>query len=89
MHMFDASSMIYGWDNYPLTQFPGLWDWLGGQVIAQSVTISETAHDEVRGKLPDCGNWLKKQQVNVVVNNTGILQEATSIKALLQITGNN
>ena len=51
MHMFDASSTIYGWDNYPLAQFPGLWDWLGSQIGAGLVTLSETANKEVCSKL--------------------------------------
>lgn len=89
MHMFDASSMIYGWDNYPLAQFPKLWGWFGDQISAQSIQICETAHNEVCGKVPDCGNWLKQQQITVVVNNPNILQEAASIKALLQIAGND
>ena len=32
MQTFDASSMIYAWDNYPIEQFPPLWDWMGVQV---------------------------------------------------------
>lgn len=31
MLAFDASSIIHGWDNYPIEQFPGLWAWMGDE----------------------------------------------------------
>ena len=89
MHMFDASSTIYGWDNYPLAQFPRLWDWLGSQIGAGLVTLSETADKEVCSKLPDCGQWLKGQGLAVVVNTPATLQEASRIKTLLNIVGDD
>ena len=88
MHMFDASSTIYGWDNYPLAQFPGLWDWLGSQIGARLVTLSETANKEVWLKLANCGQWLKDQGLAVVVNTPATLLEASQIKTLLDIVGN-
>ena len=87
MHMFDASSIIYGWDNYPLAQFPRLWDWLGSQIGAGLVTLSETADKEVCSKLANCGQWLKDQGLAVVVNTPATLLEASQIKTLLNIAG--
>ena len=89
MHMFDASSTIYGWDNYPLAQFPGLWDWLGSQIGAGLVTLSETANKEVCSKLENCGQWLKDQGLAVVVNTPATLLEASQIKTLLNIVGDD
>ena len=89
MHMFDASSTIYGWDNYPLVQFPGLWDWLGSQIGAGLVTLSETANKEVCSKLENCGQWLKDQGLAVVVNTPATLLEASQIKTLLNIVGDD
>ena len=89
MHMFDASSTIYGWDNYPLAQFPRLWDWLGSQIGAGLVTLSETADKEVCSKLAICGQWLKDQGLAVVVNTPATLQEASQIKTLLDIVGDD
>ena len=87
MHMFDASSTIYGWENYPLSQFPRLWDWLGSQIGARLVTLSETADKEVCSKLANCGQWLKDQGLAVVVNTPATLLEAAQIKTLLDIVG--
>ena len=89
MHMFDASSIIYGWDNYPLAQFPRLWDWLESQTGAKLASISETAFKEVSSKLSDCGKWLTDQNVTVMTNTPEILQEAAGIKSLLGIVGDN
>jgi hypothetical protein len=89
MHMFDASSTIYGWDNYPLAQFPGLWDWLGSQIDSDLVTLSETAHREVYLKTPDCGQWLKDNGLTIVANTPATLQEAPQIKSLLNIVGDD
>ena len=36
MQVFDASSMIHAWDNYPEPQFPGLWSWLAFQLANRS-----------------------------------------------------
>ena len=89
MRMFDASSTIYGWDNYPLAQFPGLWDWLRSQINAELITLSETAYQEVCSKTPDCGQWLKDTGLTVVANTPATLQEATQIKTLLNIVGDD
>lgn len=86
MHMFDASSLIYGWDNYPFAQFPRLWDWLSSQISSQLVQISETAYNEVCARQPACGSWLKAQNVTIVANSQIILVEALTIKTLLNIT---
>jgi hypothetical protein len=87
--MFDASSSIYGWDNYPLTQFPRLWDWLGSQISSQFVQISETAYNEVCSRQPACGSWLRAQNVTIVANSQTVLVEASNIKTLVGIAGDD
>lgn len=43
----DASSMIYAWDNYPIDQFPGLWDWLCEEIETGNLSVSKVAYEEV------------------------------------------
>ncbi|MCB4752516.1 MAG: DUF4411 family protein [Sulfurovum sp.] len=50
----DASSIIYAWDNYPIEQFPGLWEWLCGEVGDGNLCISCVAFDEVKNKNEKC-----------------------------------
>ena len=89
MQVFDASSVIYAWDNYPIEQFPPLWKWLGVQVQSKSLTIPAVAFDEVSHVAPDCGEWLKEHDVQRLAISNAILTNALSIKGLLKIVGEN
>lgn len=43
MLVFDASSALYAWDNYPIEQFPPLWAWLALRIAKGQLTISAVA----------------------------------------------
>jgi hypothetical protein len=85
MQVFDASSMIYAWDNYPIRQFPGLWDWMATQIEKRNLVMPSVAFDEVAEKTPDCGQWLKENSLERLQINNTILQDAMRIKELLGI----
>ena len=85
MQIFDASSIIYAWDNYPVTQFPNLWSWLAGEIKSNQLCIASVAFNEVKSKAPDCGEWLKAAAITKVVESNEILQCALEIKSLLGI----
>ncbi|KAB2325632.1 DUF4411 family protein [Betaproteobacteria bacterium SCN1] len=87
MRVFDASSMIYAWDNYPLQQFPGLWDWMAGQIGQGDLAMPSVALDEVAHKAPECAEWLKDNDLRVLEISNAILQDAMRIKNLLGIVG--
>ena len=80
MHTLDASSILHAWDNYPLTQFPGLWDWLAGEIQAQRLSIPTVALEEVGHKSPDCATWLKNQNIRRLPMGNAVLQAAKQIK---------
>lgn len=85
MRVFDASSMIYAWDNYPIGQFPGLWEWMAGQIESKQLLMPSVAFEEVQGKTPDCGEWLKGNNLEQLAITNAIMQEAKRIKGLLGI----
>jgi len=85
MRVFDASSMIYAWDNYPIGQFPPLWDWMASQIEAKQLVMPSVAFEEVQHKTPDCGEWLKENNLEQLAISNAILQEAKRIKGLLGI----
>lgn len=85
MRVFDASSMIYAWDNYPIGQFPPLWDWMASQIEAKQLVMPIVAFKEVQDKMPDCGEWLKENNLEQLEISNAILQEAKRIKGLLGI----
>lgn len=85
MQAFDASSMIYAWDNYPFEQFPPLWDWMGNLVSQGEIVLSSVAFEEVSHKAPDCCEWLESVGLQRIQVSNGILQEAMRIKALIGV----
>lgn len=87
MRVFDASSMIHAWDNYPVRQFPPLWKWMASQIEAKELMMSSVAFDEVNHKAPDCGEWLKDHNLEKLAISNAILQEAKRIKGLLGVVG--
>ena len=89
MQVFDASSMIYAWDNYPMRQFPGLWEWMAAQIEGKQLIMSSVAFEEVEHKAPDCGEWLKDNNLEQLSISNAILQDAKRIKGLLGIVGDN
>lgn len=86
MVAFDASSMIHAWDNYPLENFPPFWDWLSNEISLQHIVMSQVAFEEVEKKLPDCGSWLRNNNLYRIQISNDILTVASQIKRLLGIT---
>jgi len=89
MQVFDASSMIYAWDNYPINQFPGLWEWMTTQIEEQRLVMPNVAFEEVANKTPECGKWLEENDITQLEITNEIVQGAMRIKKLLGIEGDN
>jgi len=89
MQALDASSIIYAWDNYPLRQFPRLWQWMADQIELGTLVIPAVALEEVGHKAPDCSDWLKETGVQKLEISGEILQGSLRIKAILGITDDN
>jgi len=87
MQVFDASSIIYAWDNYPFQQFPGLWDWMGERINNLTIMMPSVALGEVRANSTDCWQWLRDAGLKTHDVNNTILQDALRIKNLLGIVG--
>ena len=85
MPLFDASSIIHAWDNYPPELFPPLWDWLGKEIANGNLAIPGVALDEVVKKTPECAEWLKGNCVTVLPLTSKVLAESLRIKHLLEI----
>ncbi len=85
MQVFDASSILSAWDNYPIDQFPPLWDWMAGLVDSEEIQIPRVAFDEINHKSPDCGDWLRAHSVKLIDVDNAIAGQAMSIKGALGI----
>lgn len=89
MITFDASSMVYGWDNYPIHQFPGLWEWIEFKISTGEYKISKIAFAEINAKFPECGEWLNNVNIEILEPNNSIVKCALDIKNLLAIQNDN
>ena len=87
MYSFDASSMIHAWDNYPPTNshFDSLWHWISEQINNKQFGISRKAFDEVSHKMPECGKWLKNNNIEIYPLTAKNLSTTQQIKKILCI----
>lgn len=84
MH-FDASGIIYAWDEYPIANFPKFWEWIAAQIRAGDCAISQVALHEVNQKYEECAKWLRDKGIRQIGPTDEILKSASEIKALLEI----
>lgn len=89
MQVFDASSMIYAWDNYPVGQFPGLWAWMALEINERRLMMPIVAYREVCAGTPDCADWLTAANLERLEVTNEIIQDAMRIKTLLGVVGDN
>lgn len=85
MLAFDASSLIYAWDNYPQAQFPAMWEWIAGQFQNGVFEIARVAYEEVEHKASECIDWLRSKGVTPVEIDNAAIVEAQRIKNTLGI----
>ena len=87
MYSFDASSMIHAWDNYPPENkhFDSLWSWFSSNVQNKEFVISKKAFEEVSHKIPECGEWLKNNDIEILNLTPTSLLIAKNIKQSLGI----
>jgi Domain of unknown function (DUF4411) len=89
MLAFDASSIIYAWDNYPEKQFPPLWRWISANMENGEFVMAQIAFEEVAKKSPECARFLKDAGLKQVKISNAIVQEALRIKGRLGITNDD
>lgn len=89
MPAFDASAIMYAWDNYPENQFPPLWDWLGAEINNNNLSMCAVAFDEVGHKAPDCQAWLTQRGLVAAAITNDTVQAANRIKNLLGVVNDN
>ncbi len=82
MLIVDASSIVYGWDNYPINKFPTMWEWISSEIESQVLSISAIALSEVGHVCPECELWLKNQSINIHAVTNDILLGALKISHL-------
>ena len=89
MRVFDASSIVHAWDNYPIEVFRSLWDWMGDQVEGEHVRLPRVARDQVGQVSPECGEWLADHNCALLQPTNAVLRAALDIKTALGINNDN
>jgi len=89
MRVIDASSIVYGWDNYPVDQFPGFWSWIEREIENGNLLISKIAFDEVASTSPECAKWLRDADINRLPVTNKVLSIANSIKTMVGVVGDD
>lgn len=89
MRVLDASAIIHAWDNYPLAQFPGLWDWMSKEGKLQALCIPAVAWEEVKHKTPECAQWLKASGISKLPTSQAVVMAAMGIKQAIGVVNDH
>lgn len=85
MLAFDASSILHGWQHYPMAQFPKLWDWIEQEIDTGQFMVPKVAFDEVGHISLDCHKWLKERAIQEIAITQEVLEYALAMKAALGV----
>ena len=87
MRVFDASAIVWAWDEYPATLFPALWTLLATEVAAGNIVVPASAMKEIGDVSPDCHEWLKQNGLKAQPMSNVSITIAQNIKFKLGIVG--
>ena len=86
MRVIDASSLLHAWDNYPIENFPTLWDWLATQVSSRDMLLPRVAWEEVGHISQECRQWIDGiDGFSVTEVDNAVVSESLAINSLLGI----
>lgn len=86
MRVIDSSSLLHGWDDYPLSNFPGLWEWMASEISQKSILVPQIVIGEVERICEKCALWVEGVNGFSAVEIDGsIVSEAIAIVSWLGV----
>lgn len=89
MLVFDASSILVAWDDYPPDHFPPLWDWMDDLLAREEVVMSAANLAEVKHISEECHERIVDAGLLSLPVTQEVLVEALRIQGLLGIANDN
>lgn len=78
--------MIHGWDNYPIENFPRMWDWLAEEISSGAIAIPRVAYEEIAHVSPECHRWIGRiDEFKTLEVDNDVVAEALAINGVLGI----
>lgn len=86
MRVIDSSSLLHGWDDYPLGNFPRLWEWMASEISQGSILVPQIVVGEVERICQECALWVEGvNNFSAVEINDLIVSEALAIISWLGV----
>ncbi len=86
MRVIDSSSLLHGWDDYPLSNFPRLWEWMASEIAQESILVPQIVIGEIERICQECSLWVGEVSgFSAVEIDDSIVSEAIAIASWLGV----
>jgi hypothetical protein len=86
VRVIDSSSLLHGWDDYPISNFPRLWEWMASEVAMRSILVPRVVLEEIERICQDCRQWVGEVDGFTAIEiDNSIVSEAIAIASWLGV----
>jgi hypothetical protein len=74
-YSLDSDAAINAWRDYPIENFPKIWEWIEEMGKRQIIGMSEVVFQELEKGGDECFDWFKQRKANFVYPNDEEVQK--------------